>query len=1121
MKRSLFVVPFAFALVAGCSSSPTSATTSVDGGGDTGAPIVRAKQLVAAGNFDEALLVTDSILAKAPNDHAARLLAADANMALAQAGRGNVQAFLLDAVHNFEVAAKSKPTDAATRLRLADAYLKTSSFDKGRNAALEAARILRDQRADAAAIGAALIAAADNEMQKFVDLRTPEIARDEPPSEAAVKQAQAVLAHLTIAKQGLRGKAAVRTARVYQWLGQHEPALAELERGIQADPTEPEVHIAYQDFMLSSGKRGDCVAAYKRILADAGDNPTILFYLGRAQYSVADGLRSRGQWSEADADYQEAHASFQRYRTLRPTHKNTASHWQAMCKLSRARMALDAGEHDQAKQLYYAAYATDPRVLAKDASGTVAIVDTFGGTYAGGLFMVGTALAEGSSQDSLRQALAFFEEVIAKHHDAIPQFYNNAGLAARDLGASVVASDEKQAMDLWERSYRYYSKAVELVPDDPRIVNDCGLMLVYHLKREYDRAKTLFDRAIQLGEAQIAELPVDASEEQRHFLEEAVGDAYQNLAVMARQQGKSFADYKDVLEKAVLFYPYQRRTAAQLLRTQGTRAEGLPGQTAPSLTPEQRRQREAQRDAADAFKTAAADASTALAEGDFDAALLALDTHARTLDGYAPFHTMVGRCSLLYANQARANGGPASQIDGLYADATTHLTRARELDGESSETRYWLVKALNDSGKFAPAAQEAASLLSHIRSVGHADGVDLLEVHRARADAAARAYIDGKQAERDDADTLRAARESLRYLSENDQLDGGALKTWIGLEQWAGAPAQALEVAVKAIRSETTTPEVLDQGVTLAAQLGQSDKVVAALAGSADATKQWYLGKAWFQRAQELWATDKPAALRAIDASGVAFAAAKSANPDYADSSDQWLALALGSKGVMLLGDGETEQAQAVLLQSLRLRPDCATSDLGGGSSTKRAVLVLGSKYQRDLAKLEGLMRAATEAVADDVDFANNHGLAARDYGNALERAGDAKQAHAMYEASYESYKRASAADPTNVRLRNDCALMLIYHLHRDLDEAVATLESARDDGLRQIQNNPPSTPQERQDLEEAVGDCVENLGYYYEVHAKDPAKAIAAYKKSLAFYPGDQRAATRRLRALEGGGDK
>ncbi|MEZ5965647.1 MAG: tetratricopeptide repeat protein [Planctomycetota bacterium] len=1167
MKRLLLVVPLA---LASCAAPAPSTAPGTEGASSASASLARARQLIQAGNYDEALLATDAILAQEPNHHAARLLAADANLALAEAGKGNVQAFLLDAQHNLEAASESKPDDAETRVRLADVYLKNGYFEKGRDAALEAARLLRSRHADSAAIAGAVLAAADNEMQIFVDVRQAELARQERVSDRARTHAEAVLARLAVAKQGLPGKAARRVALVHQWLGQPDTALQELERGILADPSEPEVHVAYQDLMLGAGKRAECVAAYKRMIAEAGDSPTLQFYLGRAQFSAADGLRARGDWDQASEGYGAAKATFARYQALRPAHKETATHWQAMCDLSCARMALDRGALDEAKRLYFQAFATDPRVLPDGNSGSVTIVDSFGGTYAGGLFRLGTALAEGSSPESLSSALAFFEEVIAKHGDAMGQFYNNAGLAARDLGAAVAKNDPRAATDLWERSYRYYRKAVALVPDDPRIVNDCGLMLVYHLHRDLDQAKAMFERAIALGESQLAALPADATDEQRQFLEEAVGDAYQNLGVMARQQGKPFAEYRATLEQSVRFYPHQRRSAAQLLRTQGAHAEGLPttvadgAATAPTsdqATQEALRtasaaaeraaaagdydaalaaldahrsalgdlpqfqtlvQRLAERKrTAGEFKEATARVDAALAESDYDTALLALDAHAQSFAQYAPFHVLMGRCSLLYALDARSKGGSASQIDGLFADAASHLSRARDLDPEASDARFWLARALAESGKFGEAASEAADLLSHIRSLGHTEGLDLAEVHRVRAEAAARSYIESKQGGGDDQDLLRGARDSLRYLADNGTLDAGILKTWIGLEQWAGAPAQALEVALRAMQTDAPAGDVLDLGIQLAAQLGDSAKVVAALAGSEDPTKQWYLGRALFQQAQELWADDKAAAVRALDASRTAFTASKESNASFGDSCDQWIALGLGSKGIMLLGDGKAADAEAVLLEALRLRPDCAANDLGGGNSTKRAVLVLGGKYQDDLGKLEALMRAATEAVPTDIDFANNHGLAARDYGNALEREGATERASEMYEASYASYQRAAALDPHNVRLRNDCALLLIYHLHRDLDHAVSMLESARDEGLKQLQEAPPSTAQGRQDLDEAIGDCIENLGYYYETHAKDRDKAVAAYQESMKHYPQERRAATRRLRALEQGNGK
>lgn len=1101
MKRFLLAIPFA--LLSGCSApatkeGPADKKTALDDSLALG----QAQRLIASQNYHEALAVTDELLARNSDNRAARLLAAEANLGLAELGK-NTQAFLLDARSNLEAAAKLN-SDGNVLLKLSDIYLKLSEFDLGRDTALAAAKALRDRRAGSGEVATALLAAADCEMQNFVEQRKTDT---EKVSEATMNKAQAVLALLGSARPALPGKAATRTAAVYQWLGQYEPALAELERGMEADPTEPDVHIAYQNFMLGSDKRAECVTTYKRMIAARGESATMTFYLGRAQFAAADGLRSRSQWDEAVSNYQAARECFAKYLDARRDHKATATHWMAMCDLSMARIALDRGDHARARTLYDQAFATDPRVLPKD--GETQVVDSFGGTYAGGLFMIGTALAEGSSQDALRKALAFFEEIIAKHPGQLGPFYNNAGLAARDLGTAVAASNPQEAMQLWERSYQHYAKAVELVPDDPRIVNDCGLMLVYHLKRDDDKALAMFDKAIALGEEQLASLSEDASREQRQFLEEAVGDAYQNIAVLRRRNGAPFADYKPQLESAVKFYPYQNRQAAAWLRSGGKDADAdqQAGQANAQLQKQQAR-----------FAALAATAKQQAAEGDYDAALLTLDAGTTELSDFAPFRALVGRMSLDYAKQAQARGGKLAQIDGLFADAASHLQKARELDGESSETRFWLARVALDTGRFADAHKEAVSLLSHIRSRGSADGVDLDAVHALRGEAGARSYIEAKQQGGDQADALRGARESFRLLQDGGKLDAASLRTWLALEQWAGAPDQAIEVASK-VAANSRSGDLLDQAVSAAAQLGGSQKLVAALAGSSDATRQWYHGKALFNLAQEQWGNDKAAAAQTLEAASAAFAAAKATNPAYADTCEQWAALCTGSKGIVQLSADDLAGAQTSLLAALTARPDVAKNDLGGGNSIKRAVLVLGSKFGSDQQKLTELMRLAHRALPDDVDFANNLGLAARDFGNQLERRGDKALAMPLYEESYAAYVVAARLDPSNIRLRNDRALMLLYHLHRDLDDAKATLEQARDDGLARLENEPPAGEQERQDLEEAIGDCIENLGYYYDVHAKDNDQAIATYKQSLEFHPKTRRAAARRLRQL--GNDK
>ena len=61
--------------------------------------------------------------------------------------------------------------------------------------------------------------------------------------------------------------------------------------------------------------------------------------------------------------------------------------------------------------------------------------------------------------------------------------------------------------------------------------------------------------------------------------------------------------------------------------------------------------------------------------------------------------------------------------------------------------------------------------------------------------------------------------------------------------------------------------------------------------------------------------------------------------------------------------------------------------------------------------------------------------------------------------------------DPANVRLRNDCALIAIYHLERDWDLVKGLLDAAIKDGDDTLQNDPPDNEAQRQQLAEAVGD--------------------------------------------------
>ena len=1125
MKVSNACVPLLLLLACAASTDPKESASAK---ADRQERLQRTRSQLAQQQWDEALLQTDELLRTDPNDRDALLLAAEGNLGLAATATKNVDALLEDATRCLRRAIELAPDDVDARMQLADTLLKRGQFADGRDEALAAAQAAKQKGAGEATLCAALLVAAENEMQIFVAARNAEIHAGGKIEAGTRQLAETVLSRVERAKAGQPGPAYLKAAQVYQWLNQHQEALLEFERGIERTPVDPGLHAGYLDLHIALGKRVECVTAYKRLLRQHPQSAPLVWYLGKAQQALADDRRGKGQWDEALTTYRDAAQSFVQYLKLQPQHKDATSDTLAILALSQARVLFEQGDLTVSKQKLLESHELSPRVADQDAEGRPVLFDSFGGTYASGLQKIGSALVAPSTPEALREGLAFYEWAVARHPDRFGFMFNNAALTARDLGnaierkagadAAEAAKALAEAMPLYEKSYRWYEQAVALTPSDARIVNDCGLMLVYHLKRDYERARQCFDKAIELGEQQLGELPSDADRDLRNNLEEAVGDAWQNIAVMLLQQGKEFAAARPFCDKAVLYYPYQRRQAAQLLRehTRGparTPAADLvpavPGAAGPAHGQDKAKQA--------AFDKLKKDAEAKA--DDLDAALLVLDAGAKELKGFAPYHHLCGLYNWRFATRSREAGGKASLVDGLYADAINQLKKAVELDGEPVQPRLDLVKLLVEHGDFADANREAASLLAHMRSRG-GEAADLtLQAHHARAVAAARVYIEQKQANKEAKAELDGARESFRELDKQGRLDDQALNTWMTLEQWTGQPGVAFDLVLKQLAKHPDSDQALGRLVELTG--GENTKrIVAALAARTDPKGLWYLGRVRFEEALALW-PDNPkepkAALAVIEQARNAFAQAKSGTPAYADSCDQWMALCLTAEGYFHLSANDAEKAGTALLAATRLRPDRITAVFNSQWSTKDGLLRVGGKIAGDLAKAENLFRQATAAAKADADFANNHGLFARDYGTVLERSGDQDTAQKMYEASYASYSRAVELDPTNIRLANDKALIALYHLRRETDQARTTLEDAVARGDKLLQTDPPKDKQGRNDLEEAVGDCCQNLGYYFRHYGKDLTKAKEWYEKSLKYYSPSNRGESRgALRQIE-----
>ena len=1132
-------------LLAACASSATPTA-------EQQARIQEARALLAAADLDGALAITDKLIAEQPDWREARVLAAEASMQLTRVDRKGLRKDLLleDVVRNLEAVVKADPADAACWTQLAEAEYELMRFLDCVNSAGQAVSSLNEKAkeartaADADLMARAQLAAAKARVQLFVEVRNEELASGKPdtngivrPSEQALRLAQEALAALQPVCASTPVEGFKLSSQVHQWLGANDLALADLERGVRQAPDAADLHVALQDFYRSIGRIRELNGLYSSLVRESSAPPVMRWFQGRAQVMAADDLRAKGDFQGAIEAYRKALATYGEYQAMVPSHAEACGQWRAICELSIARTLVDAGDLEGARTHLFLADEASPMAVAYDGM-TPSLVDSFGSHYATVVFVISRSLSE-SSGNSLEKVLAFNEAVLQRHPQKWGFVYNNAALPARDLGVQVVreaeqggkSEDERKqaqarAMELWERSYRYYEEAVKLSPEDARIINDAGLMLIYHLDRDFDRAKELFERAIAVGQPQLDAMPADADRDERNNLEEAIGDAWQNLAVLAaRHHNKPFAEYRAFCEKAVQYYPYRQREAARMLRANEKESSAPADDNA---APQQGKggprwdgwmDTDFLQDPADPkFAKLKTEVETRAKDGDLDGALSALDASAKEFANHAPFHALRGDVNLQYARKARDAGRKG--VEFLFADAVAALKKAVELDSEPVAPRLMLAEPLYDSGEVADAAKACTALLTHMQSQGGGKPDELRAVHLLRAQAASRAFIAAKSERKEAPDLLQDTRNSMRYLEQEKALTAELRKTWMTTEQWAGATVEAVNIQARAVKADPADGDAVAALVDAAAAAGQSKLAVDALADRTDPFSLWYLGRAHYAQSLELRNESKNEdAMAAIDRAMSAFEKSMAGNRDFTDSCQQWLAMCLGKKGNLAFWMEKLDDAEKWLVESTRLRPDRINEDLGLQETTKLGILRVADKFYRaqDLARVERIYRATSDAANADLDLLNNSGLFSRDWGNVLERDGKKDLAMDMYEQSYKAYSRANQLDPGNVRLRNDRALILIYHLEREWDTAKELVDSAIVDGEKQMKENPPAEPQDKQNLAEAIGDCYENLALWHLKHSGDLAAAKAAAEASRNYYPGQRRpGAMRHLRTVE-----
>lgn len=118
----------------------------------------------------------------------------------------------------------------------------------------------------------------------------------------------------------------------------------------------------------------------------------------------------------------------------------------------------------------------------------------------------------------------------------VADWWNNYAFWCRETALAIEAAGDKDAaLDLFEKSYSAYEKTIALEPDNARYVNDTGLIQLYYLHEDLDRAEKLFYRAWELGK-EVCDNPFVDEDVAAENLS-AYGDAIHNLAELNRQRG--------------------------------------------------------------------------------------------------------------------------------------------------------------------------------------------------------------------------------------------------------------------------------------------------------------------------------------------------------------------------------------------------------------------------------------------------------------------------------------------------------------------------------------------------------------------------------------------------------
>lgn len=339
---------------------------------------------------------------------------------------------------------------------------------------------------------------------------------------------------------------------LHAWQAHWEPAAEAARLGLLA---EPPVETLYERLRgLGGNNRNLQVATLEEVRRGKPADGQLLWYLGEAQFFQAREARGALDTLKAHELLQRAEESFLQAQSARPDFAGSCSEWLHLIRVQQAWTWRDEGSLEPASAALIGALAAAPERLEAAAD-----PDTM-------RLAIEAVAADFLRGGNLAGARQFLGE-ICRLHSTDANWLNNLGFICREMGvAAAEAGDAAGAAARFEESWSAYSRAVELAPADARIVNDRALIAVYYLDEHWDLAEQELQKAIQIGTRQLAELPADVPEAEHRYVDEAVGDAWENLAYLQLVRRQRTEGVEGFLAESVKHFPHERRSGVARLR---------------------------------------------------------------------------------------------------------------------------------------------------------------------------------------------------------------------------------------------------------------------------------------------------------------------------------------------------------------------------------------------------------------------------------------------------------------------------------------------------------------------------------------------------------------------------